>query len=230
MLKPNIQTKNSMYLKSPLVDIIKVREFGRFRVYFRYHGTPTHSKSRLGFDSSLAMCQYEHVVKDSYNYHQQSEQKVLFFVHTSIIGYAKIVVSGKKDVYKCLTYVLQWENLHGNEYTCTFFNTSYEETKHSLPENVLPGSFFASLGCAKEHHITSVFACTSTRKAQYVVLWVYFVRPENVVKYDSVRLWFAHIFIFKYVPQFFTHHTVFMLELYAITDPLLKKIGNLPWY
>lgn len=56
MLKPNIKTKNSMYLKSPLVDIIKVKEFCHFRVYFQYHVKPTHSKSRLGFDSSLAMC------------------------------------------------------------------------------------------------------------------------------------------------------------------------------
>lgn len=127
-------------------------------------------------------------------------------------------VSGKKIFYKCLTYLLQWENIHGNEYSCTFFNTSYEETNHSLLENV-PDSFLASLGCPKEHHITSVFACTSTRKAQYVVLRVYFVRPENVVKYVSVRLWFAHIFIFKYVPQFFTHHTVFMLALCDYRSP-----------
>lgn len=86
------------------------------------------------------------------------------------------------------------ENIHGNEYTCTFFNTSYKERKHSLLENV-PDSFLASLGCPKEHHITSVFVRTSTRKAQYVVLRVYFMRPENVVKFDSVRLCFAHIFI-----------------------------------
>lgn len=37
------------------MDITKVREFGRFHVYYRYHGTPTHSKSRLGFESSLAL-------------------------------------------------------------------------------------------------------------------------------------------------------------------------------
>lgn len=52
------------------------------------------------------------------------------------------------------------------------------------------------------------------------------MRPENVVKYDSVRLWFAHIIIFKHVPPFF-HPTY---SLHAITDPLLKKIGTLPWY
>lgn len=118
----------------------------------------------------------------------------------------------KKHVSKCLTSVLQWKNIHGNEYTCTF-NTSYKETKHYLLENV-PDSFLASLGCPKEHHITSVFTRTSTRKAQYVVLRVYFVRPENVVKNDSVRL-YAHMFIFKYVPPFFhpTDDTVFMLDL-----------------
>lgn len=127
----------------------------------------------------------------------------------------------KKHVSKCLTYVLQWKNIHANEYTCTF-NTSYKETKHSLLENV-PDSFLASLGCPKEHHITSVFTRTSTRKAQYVVLRVYFVRPENVVKYDSIRL-YARIFIFKYVPLFFHLTYSFHASSLRLQIPSLKSL------
>lgn len=195
-----------MYLKSPRVDIIKVRGFGRFHVYFRYHGTPTHSKSRQGIDSSLALqcvrgtCGQRFIQLPSI---VRAEDSFVFCTYE----YKRF---RKKHVYKCLTYVLQRKNIHSNESTCTFLNTSYKETKHSLLENV-PDSFLASLGCPKEHHITSVFARTSTRKEQYVVLRVYFVRPENVVNYDSVDFG-LHTYLNMYL-RFFTQHTVFMLDL-----------------